>query len=61
MTNRTNDISDLKLYSLTELEEIIGVTHRTLLSYVKDGKLKAVKVGSKWRVSRADLISFIGA
>ena len=61
MTDRTNDINDLKLYSLTELEEIIGVTHRTLLSYVKTGKLKAVKVGSKWRVSRADLVSFIGA
>lgn len=61
MTERTSDINDLKLYSLTELEEIIGVTHRTLLSYVKTGKLKAVKVGSKWRVSRADLVSFIGA
>lgn len=61
MTDRTSDIKELKLYTLTELEEIIGVTHRTLLSYVKDGKLKAVKVGSKWRVSRADLISFIGA
>ena len=61
MSNRTDDIKDLKLYTLTELEEIVGVTHRTLLSYVKDGKLKAVKVGSKWKVSRADLLSFIGA
>jgi len=61
MTDRTNDIKELKLYTLTELEEILGVTHRTLLSYVKAGKLKAVKVGSKWRVSKADLVSFIGA
>ena len=61
MTDRTSDINDLKLYSLTELEEILGLTHRTLLSYVKDGKLKAVKVGSKWRVNRADLVAFIGA
>ena len=61
MTDRTNDINDLKLYSLTELEEILGLTHRTLLSYVKNGRLKAVKVGSKWRVSRADLVAFIGA
>ena len=61
MTDRTSDINDLKLYSLTELEEILGLTHRTLLSYVKNGRLKAVKVGSKWRVSRADLVAFIGA
>lgn len=61
MTERTNDIKELKLYSLTELEDILGLTHRTLLSYVKNGKLKAVKVGSKWRVSKADLVSFIGA
>lgn len=52
-------IDGLKLYTLTEVEPIIGVTHRTLLSYVKDGKLKANKVGGKWKVTEESLKSFL--
>ena len=61
MENRTKkDIIDaIKLFELTELEEALGVTHRTLLEYVRTGKLKAVKVGGKWKVSEANLMSFI--
>lgn len=59
MTDRTADIRSLKMYSLTELEPILGVTHRTLLSYVKEGKIKAVKIGGKWKVSEENLRKFV--
>lgn len=58
-TNRTADIEDMKLYTLTELESVLGVTHRSLLTYVTAGKLKAKKIGGKWRVTKADLKDFI--
>lgn len=61
MTERLESLKDVKLYTLTELEEVIGVTHRTLLTYVKDGKLKAIKIGNKWRVKEADVRAFTGA
>ena len=57
--SRTVDIKDLKLYTLTEIEDIIGVTHRTLLSYVYNGTLKAIKIGGKWRVTKEQLDEFI--
>ena len=61
MTNeRTADIQNLKMYSLTELENILGVTHRTLLTYIKTKKLKGVKVGGRWKVSEANLREFLG-
>lgn len=56
---RTERLTDMRLYSLTEIEDIIGVTHRTLLSYVKDKRLKASMVGGKWKVTEASLRSFI--
>lgn len=56
---RTASLDKFKLYTLTELEPILGVTHRTLQSYVKSGKLKAVKVGNKWKVSEENLNKFI--
>lgn len=58
-TNRTNELEELKVYSLTEIAPILGVTHRTLLTYIKDGRLKGVKIGGKWKVSGENLRKFI--
>ena len=57
--NRASDLEELKVYSLTEIEPILGVTHRTLLTYIKDGRLKGVKIGGKWKVSGENLRTFI--
>ena len=54
------DLSTVKFYSLTDIEKILGVTHRTVLLYVRDKKLKAFKVAGQWRVTEADLKEFIG-
>jgi len=56
---RTAELETMRVYSLTELEPILGVSHRTLLQYVKDGKLKCVKIGGKWKISGENLRSFI--
>lgn len=53
------DLRDIRIYTLQELEPLLGVTHRTLLSYVKSGRLKAVKIGGKWRVTRDTLDKFL--
>ena len=58
-TNRTAELDEFKLYTLTELETVLGVSHRTLLTYVKQGRLKAVKAGGKWKVTRDQLKAFI--
>ncbi len=52
-------LDGLTLYTLTELESVLGVTHRTLQSYIKDGRLKGVKIGGKWKVSEENLNKFI--
>ena len=57
--NRAADLQGLKLYTLTDLEEIIGVSHMTLLRHVKAGKLPARKIAGKWRVTEADLREYL--
>jgi len=52
-------LGDLRLYTLTELEPILGVTHRTLQTYIKEGRLRGVKIGGKWKVSEETLRKFI--
>lgn len=52
-------MSELKLYNLKDAAIILGLTVRTLYSYIKSGKLKAVKFGKEWRVTAAALEDFI--
>ena len=52
-------LENFRVYSLAELEPILGVTHRTLLRYITDGKLKGVKIGGRWKVSQDNLRAFI--
>lgn len=54
-----DNLTNIKLYTLTDLEPVLGVTHRTLLTYVKSKKLKAVKVGGKWKVTEENLKAFL--
>lgn len=50
---------EIKLYTLKELESILKVSRRTLQSYVSSGRLKAVKIGNRWTVTRANLEKFM--
>lgn len=59
MVERTKKIESLSLYTLTEIEPILGVTHRTLFNYIKSGKLKAKKIGGKWKVTKEVLEDFV--
>lgn len=49
---------DIEVYTLEELIEILQVTRRTLYNWIKDGKLKAFKVGRGWRVTKDALEEF---
>ena len=53
------NIEAMKLYTLAEIAPILGVTHRTLLNYIGSGKLKAVKIGGKWKVSEDNFKRFV--
>lgn len=48
-----------KIYTLREVEQILGVTQRTLYRWIDNGSLKAFKAGRTWRVSEEALQEFI--
>ena len=52
-------MAEIKVYTLDEVADILKVTKRTLYTYLRTGKLQAVKLGKYWRVSEENLQSFI--
>jgi excisionase family DNA binding protein len=48
-----------RFYSVQELAEMLGVHARTIYRAIVDGRLRACKVGSVWRVSDEDLKAFL--
>lgn len=55
------DLKSLKQDSFTprEIAEIFGVKHTTVLKWLSSGKLKGVKIGSRWRVKKDWLLEFV--
>lgn len=51
----------MRVYTIEELETLLNVTRRTLYTYIKEGKLKAVKMGKYWRVRGDQLDAFLSS
>lgn len=47
-------------YSVDQVAELLGLHVRTVRNYVRDGRLKAVRIGKQYRIARADLEAFTG-
>lgn len=48
-----------ELLTTNEAIEILRITRPTLLKLIKDGKLKATKIGHNYRILKSDLDRFI--
>ena len=49
-----------ELYSVEQVAAKLGLHVRTVRNYVRDGRLKAVRIGKQYRVSAEDLEAFTG-
>jgi excisionase family DNA binding protein len=49
---------DTKLYSITDLSKILDLHPKTILRFIREGKIMARKIGRTWRVSEDDLKTF---
>lgn len=47
-----------EFYTLEQVAELLELHVRTVRSYVREGRIKAVRIGKQYRVTRADLEAF---
>jgi excisionase family DNA binding protein len=53
-------VEERDFYSVDQVAELLGLHGRTVRTYVRDGRLKAVRIGRQYRIARSDLHRFTG-
>lgn len=48
------------MYSVEQVAELLGLHVRTVRGYIRAGRLRAVRIGKQYRISRADLDALTG-
>jgi excisionase family DNA binding protein len=48
------------LYSVEQVANLLGLHVKTVRTYVRDGRLNAVRIGKQYRIARDDLEAFTG-
>lgn len=49
-----------RFYSVDEVAELLGLHVKTVRNHVREGRLKAVRAGRRYRISREALAEFLG-
>ena len=52
-------MADMKVYTLLEVEKLLGVGYQSLRKFIKRGDIKARKVGTKWIVTEDALKEYL--
>ena len=47
------------IYTPQEIAEVLKVSTATLSRAIRDGKLKALRVGGQWRIVGTDLVKYL--
>jgi len=53
------DIAGETLYTIPELQEMLGLSDRTLRAYFREGRLKGRKIGKNWHITEEHLKAFL--
>ena len=51
---------DRDLFSIEQVADLLNLHVRTVRNYVREGKLKAVRIGKQYRIAREDLEAMTG-
>lgn len=53
------NVVGVKLFNAEELADLLGVTTETARRYIKDGRIKARKIGTRYYVSEPNIKAFL--
>lgn len=48
-------MTTVKCYTIEETAEILKLSISTVRAYIKSGKIKAARIGTRWRITEAEI------
>lgn len=55
----TNENKEIKIYTVPELVKLFQLNPQSVRKYLKEGRLKGRKVGTKWLVTEESIREFL--
>lgn len=52
-------MEEIRVYTPDEIAQALKITRRSVYTYIKTGKLPAVKIGKEWRITKEALDRFL--
>lgn len=49
----------MKIYTVQEITEILGISRKTIQKYVRQGDIKAIRLGNQLRITEQAFIDFL--
>ena len=53
------EVQEVENYTTQQVADILQLKPKTIREYIKQGKIRAYKIGKSWRVTEEDLKEFI--
>ena len=56
---KENETEEKAVYNLSETAEYLRVSNQTIYNMIKDGRIKAYKIGREWRFLKSDILAYM--
>lgn len=53
------DIKPIKFYTTKDLQVLFGITDKHAQKMVREGRIKAIKIGNEWKITEEHLQEFL--
>lgn len=53
------EINGVKIFTLREVAELLGISYQTALKYVKQGRIPAAKAGNNYAITEQSLMRWL--
>ena len=52
-------VNGMKIYEVEDLVELLGITRVSVQRYLREGRIKGIKIGRRWHVTEGNLKAFL--
>lgn len=52
-------VNGMKIYDVEDLVKLLGITRVSVQRYLREGKIRGIKIGRSWQVTEGNLKAFL--